>query len=100
MEGAFVTKSEQDLLTRKNIEDASRPRNQLGQCPVHLKLCNFEQTELKTEVIVLVSISTTFLRAGERSARMPRVLLAEDDDAVRDMLQAVVERDGFEVVAV
>src|SRR6202048_2914799 len=31
---------------------------------------------------------------------MPRVLLAEDDDAVRDMLQAVLERDGFEVVAV
>ena len=31
---------------------------------------------------------------------MPRVLLAEDDGAVRDMLQAVLERDGFEVVAV
>src|SRR6266700_3652598 len=31
---------------------------------------------------------------------MPRILLAEDDDAVRDMLQAVLERDGFEVVAV
>jgi CheY-like chemotaxis protein len=31
---------------------------------------------------------------------MPRVLLAEDDDAVRDMLQTSLERDGFEVVAV
>jgi CheY-like chemotaxis protein len=31
---------------------------------------------------------------------MPRILLAEDDDAVRDMLRAVLERDGFEVVAV
>ena len=30
---------------------------------------------------------------------MPRVLLAEDDDAVRDMLRAALERDGFEVVA-
>ena len=31
---------------------------------------------------------------------MPRVLLAEDDDAVRSMLQVGLERDGFEVVAV
>jgi len=31
---------------------------------------------------------------------MPRILLAEDDDAVRDMLQSALERDGFEVVAV
>jgi len=31
---------------------------------------------------------------------MPKVLLAEDDDAVREMLQASLERDGFEVVAV
>jgi CheY-like chemotaxis protein len=30
----------------------------------------------------------------------PRVLLADDDDAVRSMLQAALERDGFEVVAV
>src|SRR6266852_2501986 len=64
------------------------------------KLCTFEQTELRTEVIVLVNLRTTFLCAGERSASMPRILLAEDDDAVRDMLQAALERDGFEVVAV
>ena len=31
---------------------------------------------------------------------MSRVLLAEDDDAVRDMLRTMLERDGFEVVAV
>jgi CheY-like chemotaxis protein len=31
---------------------------------------------------------------------MPRVLLAEDDDAVREMLRTSLERDGFEVVAV
>jgi CheY-like chemotaxis protein len=31
---------------------------------------------------------------------MPRILLAEDDDAVRDMLRAMLERDGFDVVAV
>jgi CheY-like chemotaxis protein len=31
---------------------------------------------------------------------IPRVLLAEDDEAVRSMLQAALERDGFEVVAV
>jgi CheY-like chemotaxis protein len=31
---------------------------------------------------------------------MPRILLAEDDEAVRDMLQVTLERDGFEVVAV
>jgi CheY-like chemotaxis protein len=31
---------------------------------------------------------------------MPRLLLAEDDDAVRGMLQAALERDGFDVVAV
>jgi CheY-like chemotaxis protein len=31
---------------------------------------------------------------------MPRVLLAEDDEAVRGMLQVALERDGFDVVAV
>jgi CheY-like chemotaxis protein len=30
----------------------------------------------------------------------PRVLLADDDDAVRSMLQIALERDGFEVVSV
>src|SRR5260370_13765835 len=64
----------------------------------HLGLCTFEQTELTTKIIVFDT--SAFLRAGERSARMPRILLAEDDDAVRSMLQAALERDGFEVVAV
>jgi CheY-like chemotaxis protein len=36
----------------------------------------------------------------EGSGTMPRVLLADDDDAVRNMLQVTLERDGFEVVAV
>jgi len=31
---------------------------------------------------------------------MPKVLIAEDDDAVRGMLRAALERDGFDVVAV
>jgi CheY-like chemotaxis protein len=31
---------------------------------------------------------------------MPRILLSEDDRAVRDMLRATLERDGLEVVAV
>src|ERR1700693_609180 len=31
---------------------------------------------------------------------MPKILLAEDDHAVREMLQATLERDGFDVVAV
>jgi CheY-like chemotaxis protein len=31
---------------------------------------------------------------------MAKILLAEDDDAVRDMLRASLERDGFEVVGV
>jgi CheY-like chemotaxis protein len=31
---------------------------------------------------------------------VPKVLLAEDDDAVRGMLRATLERDGFDVVAV
>jgi CheY-like chemotaxis protein len=31
---------------------------------------------------------------------MPRILLAEDDDAVRGMLRVALERDGFDVVAV
>jgi CheY-like chemotaxis protein len=35
----------------------------------------------------------------ELELRMPRILLAEEDDVVRDMQQAVLERDGFEAVA-
>src|SRR5271165_6262773 len=31
---------------------------------------------------------------------MPKILLADDDEAVRGMLRAAMERDGFEVVAV
>ena len=31
---------------------------------------------------------------------MPKVLLAEDDDGVREMLRVSLERDGFDVIAV
>jgi len=31
---------------------------------------------------------------------VPKVLVAEDDEAVRGMLRAALERDGFDVVAV
>jgi CheY-like chemotaxis protein len=61
-------------------------------------VCNIEQTELTK--------STTFSdnkdasEGGGCSGRMPRVLLAEDDPAVRSMLQATLERGGYEVVAV
>ena len=42
----------------------------MGQCPVHLNLCNFEQTEVGTEVMVfLVNLSTAFLRAGGEEAQ-------------------------------
>ena len=40
------------------------------------------------------------MAGAESSSGMPRVLLAEDDDAVRDMLRTSLERDGFEVVGV
>jgi CheY-like chemotaxis protein len=59
-------------------------------------MCNFEQTETATFAIVK---SNLIMRRKDVST-MPRVLLAEDDDAVRDMLQTSLERDGFEVVAV
>src|SRR5882724_2060189 len=35
-----------------------------------------------------------------REPMAARVLLADDDQAVREMLQIALERDGFEVVAV
>lgn len=40
------------------------------------------------------------IRQHRGKANVPRVLLAENDDAVRDMLRESLERDGFEVVAV
>jgi CheY-like chemotaxis protein len=39
-------------------------------------------------------------QGAERDSEMPKLLLAEDDDAVRGMLRAALERDGFDVVAV
>jgi CheY-like chemotaxis protein len=59
-------------------------------------MCNFEQTETATFAIVKSNLTVR----RKDVTTMPRVLLAEDDDAVRDMLQTSLERDGFEVVAV
>src|SRR3984893_55730 len=64
---------------------------------MHLKLCNLEQTELRVFRYCLVNFRNTFQEGGKTV--MPRVLLADDDDVVRSMLQVALERDGFEVVA-
>src|SRR6202171_6142199 len=53
-----------------------------------------------TSPIVSGKSKCNISQGGERTARMTRALLAEDDDAVRDMLRAALERDGFEVVPV
>jgi CheY-like chemotaxis protein len=45
-------------------------------------------------------MSGTSYVSQEGKTVIPRVLLADDDEAVRSMLQAALERDGFEVVAV
>jgi DNA-binding NtrC family response regulator len=37
-------------------------------------------------------------KPGETIMTLPRILVAEDDEAVRDMLRQALERDGFEVV--
>src|SRR5258707_7279754 len=50
-----------------------------------------------TSAIVSGKSKCNISQGGERSGRMPRILLAEDDDAVRDMLREALERDGFEV---
>jgi CheY-like chemotaxis protein len=39
-------------------------------------------------------------RRGQACSWIPKVLLAENDDAVRNVLRESLERDGFEVVAV
>jgi CheY-like chemotaxis protein len=65
-----------------------------------LKLCLFEQIDIGNSCYPGDNPTSTTSSGGERSDRMPKVLLAEDDDAVRDMLRAALERDGFDVVAV
>ena len=74
--------------------------NQLHQWSVHIRLCTFELTELGVSSYILDSSPHAALFEGRKSGRMPRVLIAEDDGAVRGMLHAALERDGFEVVAV
>src|SRR5580658_7671648 len=65
---------------------------------MHLEMCNCEQSELKKSAILEENDTSSGRR--QRSGSMPRILLAEDDDAVRDMLRTALERDGFEVAAV
>jgi CheY-like chemotaxis protein len=67
-----------------------------------IEVCNFEQTELGKATTFFDKLykCDTSLKGGESSGGMRRILLAEDDDAVRDMLQKTMERDAFEVVAV
>jgi PleD family two-component response regulator len=47
----------------------------------------------------LLNPSLNTCKNGEKMA-IPRVLLADDDEAVREMLQVALERDSFEIVAV
>jgi CheY-like chemotaxis protein len=68
---------------------------------MHLEVCNFEQSEFTKSATFFGNLEKhNASQGGERSRSMPRILLAEDDDPVRDMLRATLEHDGFEVVAV
>jgi CheY-like chemotaxis protein len=67
---------------------------------VHRKLCNFEQTKLRHFATLWISLRYDVSQGVEKSTGMPKLLLAEDDNAVRGMLLAAMERDGFDVVAV
>src|SRR4030095_834923 len=67
---------------------------------MHVKLCLFEQIDLGSFCYLAENPTSTKSSGGEKSGRMPNVLLAEDDDAARHMLRAARERDGFDVVAV
>jgi hypothetical protein len=50
---------------------------------MHLQLCTFEQTEPRgLRCRYGKPQSKIFLRGGERIAGMPRILLADDEDAV------------------
>jgi len=64
-----------------------------------LKLCNSEQTDWVDSSIVWRIPEENNGQEGGKMA-IPRVLLADDDEAVRSMLLVALERDGFEVVAV
>ena len=76
--------------------------NQSCQQSMQLKVCNCEQSEFTKEATVFGnSQKPRHLSTAEKEVGvMPKILLAEDDDAVRNMLQASLERDGFDVVAV
>jgi hypothetical protein len=63
------------------VQEITAPRD---DAPTQLQLCTFEQTE-PSDVRYRYGKpqSKAFLRGGERIARMPRILRAEDADAVR-----------------
>jgi len=65
---------------------------------MHLKLCNCKLTELRNFRYRPTASGETLATCEEHTMK-PRVLLADDDEAVRSMLRSVLERDGFEVVA-
>src|ERR1017187_2528629 len=89
------------LLPASSTPSENWRRNQSCQQSMHLEVCNFDQSEFMKSATVFGDIEKrNASQGGERSGSMPRILLAEDDDAVRDMLQAALERDGFEVAAV
>jgi DNA-binding response OmpR family regulator len=71
----------------------------VAACPP--TMFNFEQTGGE-ELSFLRFMHRRSDNSGRRSqcAYMPRVLIADDDEAVRNMLPITLERDGFEVVAV
>ena len=50
---------------------------------------------------MLAKANVRHVSGGQKEvARMARLLLAEDGDAVRDMLRTTLERDGFDMVPV
>src|ERR1700738_3581434 len=62
-------------------------------------MCNCEQPELRVVQYCRLNPGLGTCQEGGETM-IPRVLLADDDEAVREMLQVALERDGFEVVAV
>jgi DNA-binding response OmpR family regulator len=65
---------------------------------MQLFVCTFEQSERRNSGTVDADPRQTL--TGRDSAMNLRLLLAEDDDAVREMLRTALERDGFDVTAV
>src|ERR1035438_257738 len=67
--------------------------------PVWCQLSNFEQIELGKSRS-LAEIRKYRFSGGEGRCSVLRLLLAADNDAIRELLQTALERDGFDVVPV